>query len=290
MNALSLVPEHPEFSEEEEHTGIHVLPTPSMPPVSADDAATTAISSTIAAILAESEAEEKIEDLTGAAEEERDEVMVAQASLPPAAESSVAPPAPSRSRSRHGLRFGGIALTIIALGFGAGFVFTRPAEAPAPATEAAKTTETRNQAKAAKATEAADVVAVPTVSIAAAAPEAPPAVKPPPTLADANWMLNQNNLARAEQIYQSILASGGSDHEALTGLGKVALRRGQDKDAIAFFERAVARQPQYFPARLGIADALWNSGRKDSAKARYAALREGYADNMIPARVVERTR
>jgi Flp pilus assembly protein TadD len=103
-------------------------------------------------------------------------------------------------------------------------------------------------------------------------------------------MLRAGNLARAEQIYQSVLSSGGSDHAALTGLGKVALRRGQNGEAITFFERALARQPQYFPARLGVADALWNSGRADAAKARYAALRERYADNMIPPRIVERTR
>ena len=73
MNALSLAPQLPElseFSEEEEHTGIHVLPTLSMPPVPADDTATTAISNTIAALLAESEAEEKLEDVSESLEEE----------------------------------------------------------------------------------------------------------------------------------------------------------------------------------------------------------------------------
>lgn len=274
MSALSLIPTV-EFFEEEEHTGIHVRPTLS------NDTEVIAISSTIAALLAESEAEEKIEDLSASAEEERGETIVAQASLPPAPEESFARPAPSLAR--EGRRFAGLALAIVATGFAAGFFFTRSPEVSAP----------RN--------EATDVVAIPKVTIApaavAVAPTAPvetaepaPAAKPPPTLADATWMLDHNELTRAEQIYQSLLASGGSDHEALTGLGKVALRRGQDSDAIAFFERALARQPQYFPARLGVADALWNSGKKDSAKARYAALRERYADNMIPARVVERTK
>lgn len=295
MNALSLAPQLPElseFSEEEEHTGIHVLPTLSMPPVPADDTATTAISNTIAALLAESEAEEKLEDVSESLEEEDTQaVMVAQASLPPAPEKSFAPPAPSPSR--QGLRFGRIAFAIASLGFAAGFFFTRPAEVPAPAIEPAEVVSVPavSIAPAAAATPVPAETVAP-VESAAPAPSAPaePAVKAPATLADANWMLNQNQLARAEQIYQSILANGGSDHEALTGLGKVALRRGQDNDAIAFFERALARQPQYFPARLGIADALWNSGKKDSAKARYAALREGYADNMIPPRVVERTK
>jgi tetratricopeptide (TPR) repeat protein len=218
--------------------------------------------------------------------------------MPPAREESIAPPpsspavAPPKPRSR----LGRVAFAIAAFGFGTGFFLTGPS-APsiaeeshgAPVDEVVEAPRV-SIASIASIAPAAAVAAAPARVVTVETPAPSVAFKALPTVADGDAMLRAGNAARAEEIYQSVLAHGGSDHEALTGLGKVALESGHDNDAIAFFERALARQPQYFPARLGIADALWSAGRTDAAKAHYAALHESYADRMIPARVVERTR
>jgi tetratricopeptide (TPR) repeat protein len=291
----------PGFSEEEEVTGIHTRPTISMPPY---PGAPLQISSSISALIAESEAEESIEDVTDAA--------ISFASVPPPAEEPIfslrkkpaeeAAAAKKKPAKSSVSRLARVAFMIATTGFGIGFFFTSPA--PAPADRAAAEPAPAS----APAAIVEDVAGVPSFSIgpAAAAPMAAPAAapapapapetaaaaaaKPMPTLADGDWMLRKGDLARAEAIYQSLLARGGADHEALTGLGKVAAARHQTNDALAFFERALARQPEYFPARLGAADALWDAGRTDIAKARYAFIRERYSPSMVPERAIERTR
>lgn len=84
MSALPLRPDT-EFSEEEEHTGIHVRPTLSMPPTAEHDSAALAISSSISALLAEAEAEEKIEDLSYAVEDAEVDTLIARVAIPPPA-------------------------------------------------------------------------------------------------------------------------------------------------------------------------------------------------------------
>lgn len=231
------------------------------------------------------------EDVAGARQEEEG-IVVAQASLPPPVESSSEGrgPASKSIPKSFRARFVALAFAVVAVGFGIGCLLTRPAPAAPGGSHSSPAT-----AAAPSVIDGATIVSVPTVSIradvASAAPiesGQPSASKPPPTLADGDWMLKNGQVPRAEAIYRSVLASGGSEHAALTGLGKVALANHRPSEALAFFERALARQPQYFPARLGRADALWDAGRRDSAKAHYAALRERYPD--APPRVIERTR
>lgn len=224
--------------------------------------------------------------------EENEVKSLARASLPPL-------PISSRA-SVVGLALG--AFGVVAVGLVIGPFFMR---SPAPS---AAVTALSTQAKTAPSTAYVPEVSIPnptepttaTPAVTSAAASAPAAAAPgesapsasesPPTLADAEWMLRHGQVPRAEAMYRSILASGGSEHEALTGLGKVAIYNRRPAEALSFFERALARQPHYFPARLGRADALWDAGRRDAAKAQYAIIREGHPDNTIPARIVERAR
>lgn len=273
----------PGFSAEEEVTGIHARPTISMPPFPAKP---TAISDVVLALIAESEAEEKIEDVT-------DYVQVAQASLPPPpkAEKQFAapPPAAAAETKKTGSRLARMAVSLTAIGFGIGFFFT---SSPAPSSMTAESSP--------------EAVSVPTVFVepappAAEAPRAPAPAQPAPspsvakvakapTLADAEAAMRAGRLAAAEAAFQSVLAHGGADHEALTGLGNVAAAKHQTSDAMAFFERALARNPNYFPARLGLADVQWDAGRQDAAKAQYMEIRARYSPSVFPLRVLDRTR
>lgn len=111
----------PGFTEEEEHTGIHVrpqMPTLSMPPF--PPANDLVFSSTVAARLAESGVEEPMQTI---ADEEADELeirVITQASLRPAAIL-----APERAAPPSTFAFVLMAFAIIAMGFVAGFTFTR---------------------------------------------------------------------------------------------------------------------------------------------------------------------
>ena len=251
-NTLEVLSDFSDTREEEEVSGIHTRH--------------------IGALLAETIADEGLPDVVA----EEDTADVNEAALPPPPMSSRTPLVAS-------------AVGAVAIGCALTFFFARPA-APAPSSPATMA-----------ATPAPSIVDVPKMSIptavATVATVAPiasaeplAASKPPPTLADGDWMLRHGQVPRAEAIYRSVLASGASECEALTGLGKVALANRQPSEALAFFERALARQPQYYPARLGRADALWDSGRRDAAKAHYAAIRERYSSNDVPPRVLERTR
>lgn len=286
----------PGFAEEEQLTLIHVRPTLSMPPFPAhaepaNDHEPLAISSTVAALLAQSDAEEKIQDVTDFLEVAEDDTLSAPVS-PPAPKAKSASP---RVRARTPLKkapasFARMAFTIAAVGFGIGFFFTSPPAQPVSAAAAPASAPSVVEPTVEPVVEAPVVSARPAAAPAEVASPAPASKKPATGLTDADRALRAGDLSLAATIYQSVLARGGSDHEALTGLGKVAAARHQSTDAMTFFERALALQPSYLPARLGIADALWDASRTDAAKAQYEEIRTRYSPTMVPARAIERTR
>ena len=63
-----------------------------------------------------------------------------------------------------------------------------------------------------------------------------------------------------------------TDSEALTGLADVNEAQGATALAIASYRRALAVNPRYLPARLGLADSLWTSGQRDEARAAYRSI------------------
>ena len=287
----------PGFSDDEECTGIHVRPTISMPPFPQRPAV---ISRAVLALVEEAEAEAKLEDLTAFAQDEDDVetevvtlVQVAAPAKEPEKPVVIAPPRAEKKTSKSRRTLLGNALSLVSIGFAVGFFLTRP---PTPTVSeaspepAAAPTVSLVATSAAETAPAAAPAPVPSAPMAApvAAPKA--AAARAPSLADADRALAKGDLANAESLYQSFLARGGADHEALTGLGKVAASRHQTSDAMAFFERALARNPNYLPARLGLADLLWSAGREDAAKAQYNEIRARYSPGIFPVRVLERTR
>jgi serine/threonine protein kinase len=70
-----------------------------------------------------------------------------------------------------------------------------------------------------------------------------------------------------------------TDSEVLSGLAEVEAARGNSAQAIATYRRALAVNPRYLPARLGLAAALWTSGQRDEARASYRRI----VDEVPPA-------
>ena len=73
---------------------------------------------------------------------------------------------------------------------------------------------------------------------------------------DAWAFLQAGQLEAAEQRFAAILRRTPSFHPSATGLGFVALARGDTAGAIARFDEALTRASDYVPARLGRAEAL----------------------------------
>lgn len=70
-----------------------------------------------------------------------------------------------------------------------------------------------------------------------------------------------------------------TDSEVLAGLAEAEAARGDTAKAITTYRRALAVNPRYLPARLGLADALWTSGQRDEARASYRRI----VDEVPPA-------
>jgi tetratricopeptide (TPR) repeat protein len=88
-------------------------------------------------------------------------------------------------------------------------------------------------------------------------------------LVQANEALRAGNLARAEQLYQSVLSEQPGNTEALSGLADVARRNNDHSTAGRLYKRVLEQNPSYLPALIATADAKWNSGDHKGAVALY---------------------
>ncbi len=87
------------------------------------------------------------------------------------------------------------------------------------------------------------------------------------TLAEqAEAALAQGDIDTAESRYQRALTAEPRSVLALSGLGRIATRRGAPAKASAYFERALALAPEDIEARLGLARALRDAGDLDAAR------------------------
>jgi len=91
-------------------------------------------------------------------------------------------------------------------------------------------------------------------------------------LAQAATALHSGDLARAEQLYDSVLSEQPNNTEALSGLGDVAKMRHDPATASRMYDRVLAQNPSYLPAILASADQKWDSGDKQGALALYRRL------------------
>ena len=109
---------------------------------------------------------------------------------------------------------------------------------------------------------------------AAAAAIAAPAADFRTRLSQASAALRQGDLARADQLYNSVLAEQPSNTEALSGLGDVAKARRDPALAAQMYDRVLAQNPSYLPALLASADQKWEAGDRASALVLYRRLLE----------------
>jgi len=93
-------------------------------------------------------------------------------------------------------------------------------------------------------------------------------------LSQASSALRQGDLARADQLFNSVLAEQPSNTEALAGLGDVAKARHDPSAAAKMYDRVLAENPSYLPALLASADQKWEAGDKAGALVLYRRLLE----------------
>ncbi|HEX3774659.1 MAG TPA: tetratricopeptide repeat protein [Polyangiaceae bacterium] len=93
-------------------------------------------------------------------------------------------------------------------------------------------------------------------------------------LAQAANALHQGDLARAEQLYTSVLSEQPNNTEAMAGLGDVAKQRHDPSAAAKMYDSVLAQNPSYLPAILASADQKWDAGDKKGALALYRRLLE----------------
>jgi tetratricopeptide (TPR) repeat protein len=78
--------------------------------------------------------------------------------------------------------------------------------------------------------------------------------------------------AEAEQAYDQAIRLDGMDPLARMALGELKIATGRAQEAIAEFERALARRPTLVPSLLGLGNALAFLGKNAEALVRYEAV------------------
>jgi tetratricopeptide (TPR) repeat protein len=90
---------------------------------------------------------------------------------------------------------------------------------------------------------------------------------------------NRGQLGRAAKLYEDAVRIDGRNSEAHAGLGSVSLKQGDPATARQHFDRALAINPNYVPALVGQADALWQEGDKNGAMAKYKDLVDRFPES-----------
>ncbi len=117
----------------------------------------------------------------------------------------------------------------------------------------------------------------------ASAPSHPPlageAADPRAILQQAAEAENRGQLSRAAKLYEDALRFDARSSEALAGLGSVALKQGDYATARLHFGKALAINPNYVPAIVGQADALWAEGDRGAAVGKYKDLVDRFPES-----------
>jgi tetratricopeptide (TPR) repeat protein len=90
---------------------------------------------------------------------------------------------------------------------------------------------------------------------------------------------NRGQLDRAKHLYEEASRIDSRNSEALAGLGTVSLKRGDPATARQYFGRALSINPNYVPALVGQADALWQEGDKNGAMTKYKDLVDRFPES-----------
>jgi tetratricopeptide (TPR) repeat protein len=100
--------------------------------------------------------------------------------------------------------------------------------------------------------------------------------------------IKKGDFTRAGQIYQALATRNPNDSEALSGIGDVARLSGNPMGAIAAYRRAIAVNPSYLPALLGLADTEWATGDRAAALHEYGDIVDRFPEGTYPAYVSKR--
>ncbi|MDB4997132.1 MAG: repeat protein, partial [Myxococcaceae bacterium] len=110
----------------------------------------------------------------------------------------------------------------------------------------------------------------------------------PASMAAALEAQKSGDLARANTLFKALVAKNPNDIESLTALGDISRKEGRTRDAIGFYRRALVVNTSFFPALLGLADALWDSGERAAAQQRYTEITSRFSPGMYPTYVRQR--
>jgi serine/threonine protein kinase len=92
----------------------------------------------------------------------------------------------------------------------------------------------------------------------------------------------------AAALFAAAVEKAPTDSEALTGLAEVDEAQGATTKAIVDYRHAVAVNPRYLPARLGLADSLWTNGQRDEARTAYRSIVSQFPTTLCPDLARER--
>ena len=80
------------------------------------------------------------------------------------------------------------------------------------------------------------------------------------------------------------------DSELLSAEGDAAMARSDYGSALGIFERVVTLNPDFLPAWLSLADIRWLEGERAEAREGYLYIKATFPADLLPARVMDRTR
>jgi eukaryotic-like serine/threonine-protein kinase len=107
-------------------------------------------------------------------------------------------------------------------------------------------------------------------------------------LARARHARRAGRIDDAAALFAAAVQAAPTDSEALTGLAEVDEAQGATLKALVDYRRALAVNPKYLPARLGLADSLWTSGQRDEARIVYRNIVSQVPKNLCPDLARER--
>lgn len=90
---------------------------------------------------------------------------------------------------------------------------------------------------------------------------------------------NRGQFAKARKLYEDAVAADPSNSEALAGLGSVSLKTADYPSARSYFGRALKVNPNFVPALVGQADAMWSEGDRAGAIARYKEIVDRFPES-----------
>jgi len=90
---------------------------------------------------------------------------------------------------------------------------------------------------------------------------------------------NRGQFPRARKLYEDAMHADPANSEALAGLGSVSLKTGDYASARSYFGHALGLNPNYVPALVGQADAMWAEGDRTGATARYKEIVDRFPES-----------